>query len=715
MISPDNSVNTQLPKPARKRASDSPRSQGGASRESESSEPQEARSNPLIFVFQALRGRVLITAILAAVLGCIGALGGFFTQKRSYVSTGIVQVSANKQGILYENQDDSRLRLFDAFVSAEASYLKSRPVLDRTLTQPSIEQMGWTPSSDNFKRLRDSISIDSKGGLIMVSCKYSDAEGAAILVNSILDAYEDLHVELARREDSVRERQLGQREIELLTKLQNLENQMRESGQEYGLQSIASAHVRKIAQIQEVDQRVSELATTVASRESADSLSEVDTGDAEIKRLVVLDHALADMLFERTLRAAKLASAPGLGTSHPLIQNAKLALKSIDSAIEDRRSQLATLGTTGALTKSGKSAEDESLLGLKALLDRLKSRVDDLRGEAKELNSRFIQLEFLANEREQTRLLLDETRNALEQVRVESQNTLPGTIEIRARGSVPTQPDSDKRKIVAAAGAAGGGGTGILGVLALGYLFRRLRFSDEVISVVPSIPLAGVLPDVNTARPEQDVQFKNSIHRLRNFLQLSIGNQNHAQVTVVTSTGEGSGASTVALALARSYADSRLRTVVVDADLVAGTLSSNLGLSARDGVREAIVHDRLSGEVRPTEDHHLFAVPCGRTSDLNDEQVSRPSFSILLERLCSSFDNVVIDVGASNDRLVAEIAAALADQVVVVIPANEPAASAKRVEALLASNSPDLYFVFNRANAKDSAFANRSSKPLASR
>lgn len=664
-------------------------------------EAESTPANPVTIVLQLLRGRYVIAAALACWLGLIGGICGFFVQRPSYSSIGIIQVSANKRGILYENNDDSRLRLFDAFVASEASYLGSRPVLERAVSDPSIEELGWNQSGESLRRLREAVKIDAKGGLITVTGTSGKPETAATVVNSLLDAYEELHVEHSRRVDSVRERQLAHRELDLLRKLSEVETQMREAGQEYGLQSIAAAHVRKVAQIQEVDQRIAELENTIATREAEDALSEVDTGDVEIKRLVVLDHALADMLFDRSQRVAEINALPDwLMDSHPTVRAAKEKLKAIEQAIEDRRQQLATLGTTGALTKSGKTAAQESLDGLKALHISLVARAEALRGEGKELNGRFIRLEFLDKEREQIRHLLDETREALEEVRVESENTLPGTIEVRARGSVPTTPSKDKRKVMALAGAFGGGFAGLASLLAVAFLFRRLRFSDEISLALSDVSLAGTLPKFDETAAT-DAAYQLAIHSLRNRLQLSEPSHSQSQLIAVCGANQGSGATTASISLARSFASSRQRTVVVDADLMNEAMSKEFGYENLDGVREALVHDRLEDEVIQTDDEYLYAVPSGCDQTMTDQCVSKHAIASMFRRLREQFDVVIVDVGSCDQQLSAQVAAALADEVLMLLPVDVSAENAKRSVARAQTHVDNVQVVFNQAKHSD--------------
>ena len=74
--------------------------------------------------------RVVLAMLLVALLGALGAYGVI---SPAYQSSGMVRVLAREAKILYADSDDSRLRLYDAFVAAEMELLQSRPVLEAAL------------------------------------------------------------------------------------------------------------------------------------------------------------------------------------------------------------------------------------------------------------------------------------------------------------------------------------------------------------------------------------------------------------------------------------------------------------------------------------------------------------------------------------------------------------------------------------------------------
>ncbi|MBS0262445.1 MAG: hypothetical protein JSS02_10885 [Planctomycetes bacterium] len=663
--------------------------------------------NPLGIVSRNLRGRMKVALALSFALALVFAAAGYVVKGPVYVSGGIIQVFPNKKNILYSERDDSRLRLFDAFVAAEVSYLLSPPVLERAVASPALERLNWPLNINGMNKLKKSLEVDKKGGLITITAAYKDPEGAAALVNSVLTAYESLYAEQAKMHDSVRERELSHREQTLLGKIKDFDDEILNTGKEYGTGSIATAHIRKIAQAEDVDQRMSELAMTIAAKESADLTANVDVGDAEIKRLLVLDHAMADMLLERSKHAAELAVLESAhAEEHHTVVQARARLKVTDDAIEERRAQLATLGTAGTLTKTGSAAKPDSVEDLKALHDRFSKRRGDLQKEARELNERLIKLETLRKEREEMRELLDETRHALEQVRVESRHSLPGTVEIKSRGGVSTDPATDKRVAFAAAGGVFGGISGFAATVLFGLVFRRYRYSDELTAGHSEVKMIGILPEVQAEFPENEPLFERAIQSLRINLQLEVQSLHGSHVLAVTGPRRGSGSSTTALALAQAFARARLRTVLVDADFTDAQLTARLGLVGADGVREALIDGYLNGQLPEQPVGTLRTLPLGKAADLSDSHVSRRPLAHLIHELRGRCDQVVIDFGPLTERLVARLGVTLADQVLFVVPAGDDAKDVDPALAELLRLAPRrAYSLLNRAANDDPGIA----------
>lgn len=446
--------------------------------------------NPIATLVRLYRGQWFKTLVLAAIAGSGLAFLAFSIAKPVFVSEGLVRVVAKEAKILYADSDDSRLRLYDAFVSAEATYIQSQQVLSRAheiLLETMDEQQSDLPRP-KFQTLADALAVKKLKGLISVTAKSTEPSQAQQLVNALLRSYTELHARQSDNRTTLRARELEVRVQELLEKQYILNTQLLSVGEEYDESSLAKAHLTKVTQLEELDIRISDLTNTLAEMEAKDGAAQAaDTGDMEIKRATLLDRAMADMVFERAKRAAELEELEmRYMPAHPKVSKLTASLSVIDEAIEARRRLIATLGKTGAITGGDGASKSQSVAELQGLLRKLVSRRDELSFSAKDLNSKLIQLKRINAEQAQIAGMLGETRRILDQVRLESRNSLPGTVEILSRGSMPDAPAADKRMQFGLLGFMLGGFVAAICMLLRRQLAAGLLYSDDAVGLLPS-------------------------------------------------------------------------------------------------------------------------------------------------------------------------------------------------------------------------------------
>lgn len=675
----------------------------------EDEQPQAV--SPFKVVYRVLRGQGRQVLIFAAIAGSVCAMLPFVVSSPTYQSQGMIRVAVKEPSILYAHADDGRLRLFDAFVSAEVLYISSRPVLERALQalkSASKKTNGSIAIPQDVSELERRVTVKREKSLILVRSRHFEPKSAAQTVNAVLDAYHQLHREQASQYQSLRERELKTRESELVDRLSNLDKRSITVGEHYGRVSLAKAHSSKLARLDILEQRIADLDTTIAQKEANLASVDADTGDQNIQRAVLLDRALGNMTYDRAKRAAQIATLRDrYQPSHPKIRQAIAGLKIIDDAIEERRQQISTLGLTGALLSGEAQTPEKSLDELKSLRTKLQTRRDQMRADAKQLNSKYIDLAFLKEERQEVRLLLDETRRALEHIRVESQNSLPGSIQIIARGSVPEHPIEDKRIKFAVAGLIFGV-FGVLGVMVLISLLRpHYRFSDELDDLVDRAPLVGVIPEGDV---EGTGEVASAVHRLRSSLQLAPGSESACQVIGLTGAVSGVGSSTIALALARSFATAGFSTALVDADLVDSAITRRLQLESRGGLREATTQGSVDQCVHATDIERLDILPAGVEGQFDDESMALPNFKSVIDALRASHDRVIVDSGPQN-RLITNLVAAQANQTILIVKADDAAMPVRQaIAALTKQTAGRVCLAFNFAKQDDPALGD--SKPI---
>jgi capsular exopolysaccharide synthesis family protein len=224
--------------------------------------------------------------------------------------------------------------------------------------------------------------------------------------------------------------------------------------------------------------------------------------------------------------------------------------------------------------------------------------------------------------------------------------------------SSPTSPDPVKSGLL---GGIAGLVIGLLAALLLDSLDRRLRNTEAAedrlgLPVTGSL-FKGWLGDRAAAEGdarERDVRM-GAFRMIRNNLRFLAGSE-PPRVVVVTSSGAEEGKTTTALGLAQAAASSRMRTLLIEADLHRPVLAERLGLNASPGLAE-VLHDELPLDevvqaapppVAPANgtDPRTAAVDvvtAGAGAAASFEFLGGEEFAALLAHARSVYDLVVID------------------------------------------------------------------------
>ncbi|MEX0287113.1 MAG: hypothetical protein AB3N23_21115 [Paracoccaceae bacterium] len=611
--------------------------------------------NPIQGLARAMRGRwkhaISGAILLGAALGAVGYMSGV----QLYESQAILRVYPQESNILYATGEASVLKTFDSFVKAETTYVASHPVMSRAVDAITAEQPE-TYSDLTAKDLSGSIEIRRRDSLIVLKTKSRKAGFARQKLDAVVAAYLQLKVEAEEARSAVRLSELHNREQELVQRLTQLRATQLEVGGEFGMNAITKAHIEKIAQIDSLAARKSEVAATLAALQADRGGASADTSDEEIMRATLLDRAMADLNFERAKLMSELA---GLRAGYEGQSNARFRLKEsakldeiavIETALADRREQIKVLGQTGALTNASADGNDTSVVEISSLYSKIEGQLDTARAEARDLNRRRIELDQVEQDIDEARDLLEETRRALEVIRLESGRSLPGYAVVMSPASLPVDPVSDSRKMLAASGMMGGAGLALMLALAMGLTERRVRFGESLTPVDHQVPVLQVSATGFADAHAADL--------LRNELQLHplrkprlVGK---APVIAVTSADDGQ-TTDLARALAESHARAQMKTLFIDADIGAADVSQSA-----DNWR-GFLADTPSGPTYAPGENGIWELPQGPASDLEDSGVSAPMVRGALDEVLYDFDVVIVSAGSLRDRLSSQFVLPAAD------------------------------------------------------
>lgn len=639
-------------------------------------EADAAQPNPIAALFRAMRARWLGVAALAAVLGPVFAIVGYFAGVQLYESQAILRVFPQESNILYSTGEASVLKTFDSFVKAETSFVASHPVMNRS----AQDLLAMRPELEGLKGtdLAKSVQIKRSDSLIVLTTLSKDADFATQKLEAVIQSYLALKAEAEEVRTSVRLSELREREAELVGRLDALHADQLEIGGEFGLSALAKAHIEKIAQIEALASRKAEVAATLAALQNSTGKSSADTSDQEIMRATLLDRAMADLNFQRAKLLADLegVQAEYAGRTNMRLERlvtAKLQeISVIEKAMADRREQIRVLGQTGALTDVTDQGNEVTVEEIQSLFDKVAAQLETARDEARDLNRRRIGLDRVENEVKEVVELLDETRRALEVISLEYGRALPGYAVVMSPPSNTAKPAKDTRKMLMAGGMLGGVMLALILGLLRAFTEKRIRFAETLVPVERRLPVLQV-----SRENEHDAH---AADLLRNELQLkSLRKPRLVGMAPVLAVTGFAGYDTIDLArsLAQSFARARMNTLLIDAD-IAHAAEASKAEGWRDVLEGAGVMPRQADR-----EGWLWELSAGVGSHANDRTVSAPMIRAAISQAARSYDVVVVSTGCIQGRLASKFVLSASDVgVVVVNPTDKRADVFQQIDSL---------------------------------
>jgi succinoglycan biosynthesis transport protein ExoP len=239
------------------------------------------------------------------------------------------------------------------------------------------------------------------------------------------------------------------------------------------------------------------------------------------------------------------------------------------------------------------------------------------------------------------------------------------TVDAIDLATLPTKTAEPKISLVLALSLICGFGLGTGLAFAAENLDEIIRDPDEF-EALTNIPLFGVIPHIKAERrrPTESGELRlgesaetaiTVLHRpqsmeaeafraLRTSLQLASAGT-PPKVVLISSTLPGEGKTTVSLNLAAALSHQGKRVLLVDGDLRAGTLGTQMNLSGNPGLSAALAG---SGDWRdalqnPPGTTNLSVLQAGKRPPNSAELLGSPQMKQFLDQWRTEYDHVVID------------------------------------------------------------------------
>lgn len=630
-------------------------------------------------IVNLLRRRLRL--ILATLVVCLGIAGiALFALTPIYSASALVLVDTSRNALIDPDAQVSSASSENARVDSEVEILRSDTVLldviDR-LGLLSDEEFGvrldWRDQALAFLRLADAdlpqgdaalqsvlgrvksaVSVQRRGltYLISVQARSEQPRKAAELANSLAQAYIEDQMR-SKIEGVLAAREVLEARLQLARENIGRSEQQLDSLITENIDQLAAEPGSSIADLRD------DLASITGSQEQLQDLSQSVSQAAASRDWSTLvaqlqSDALAELEAQRQALTTSLSDA---GSTSAAAINLREELAAVEAAMAARA--------------------DRALTDLRAQVAELDDQASGLRQQIRsDVLSSDLPVEVLTQ--------LYEFQQSADLARTQYQSLLArsGDLQVQSelqiadsrivsRALPPARPAFPNAPVILLMAGFVGLGLGV----ALAFVYENFvgGFTSESqlslvtrLPVIGDIPLQRVNPDAQSAAQTLITaplsQFSEAIRRARAVVDQHLrrvrgsdaapitlkGPDGDGMVVMVSSSVPDEGKTTVALSLARAYAQSGTKTLIIDCDLRRPAIHQNLGIESEFGLFEYLAGrtegESLSSIILCDEETGLSVVVGSRRSDIpTDQLIAGNAFARLIAAAVKNFEVVILD------------------------------------------------------------------------
>lgn len=631
-------------------------------------EAQEITLEDILHIFKKRIGWFILAVVSAVVLTLIYILlatpiyEATVTIKinPSYES-GISTLFTNVQG--YSSRPD---------ISTEVEISKSRTVLERAIRSVGPDRLVERKDEDLEIDMTKLVTMVSKWmsvepvkdtRIIRLSIQHKDPVLAADLANAISIAYNERLKELSQNEFTLRrtfiEQQIPSAEKRLKEAQEKLK-EFKEKNQVFVLSEEAKNILSSLSQydsqynkltldLQELSTKIKILRDTLKTVDQKIVSSEVITSNPIIEQLRV---KLADLQVELAglLQSYSENDKRVIAVKTKINETEELIKKEVEKVVSSQTQIINPIYTQTVTELMDNESRYQVVNATMKALEKIREQYQAKMQALPLLEQQLLEFERNVSVQEGIYTLL---LQKLEEARI-SEAGVSGNAQIVDPATTPRIPVKPNKKLTLAIGGVLGLFIGILLVFLVEYLDKTLRGEDEIKRIIGAeIPILGRIPEYEFNSKEYSelvVRDKPTSPVSESFklasTNITFSKDIPPKVVTVTSPGPEEGKTFVAVNLALSFAQSGVKTILVDIDLRKPRVEKALGLDSRSkfGITNIIFQNRALDEFIIQFDENLDVLPVGPLPPNPTILFTSRRFEDLMKTLRERYEKVIIDL-----------------------------------------------------------------------
>ncbi len=591
------------------------------------------------------------------------------TQYKLLASRALAEKVATKLN-LYNNPHFATQK-----IPADATALQRQHHKDRIINR-LMKQIEVTP-------IRNSSLVD-------VSIFRPDPQMAALLVNTIAQAYIEQSLDLRFAASQEGAAWLQQKIDEARKKLEDSELKLNQYARAHNI--VASENKETITS-QKLEQLNKELITAQTKRSEAETrFREVSQGHPIPE---VVNNKLLETLKGEEAKIIAQVSEQGrkFGEKHPRMIQLNQELAGIRAKIASEHAYIVQ-----AVKNEYRMTQNQET--------SLKKALEEQKADTQDLGDRSVEYKVLLRDVETNRALYENMLKSLKTTT--ATENLPSTnIRIIYPASVPEKPAKPKKALNLALSLIVGSFLALGLVFGLEYVDTSLKNPDDVEKWL-EIPNLAMIPHLELEAQNKDQISGLVVHyggnplaaeayrALRTSIVFSAAGKAPG-VILVTSSLPGEGKSLTSVNLAAAIAKAGKDILLVDADMRRPSLHKIFKVKQEPGLSNYLVGEINDLPCVPTVVPHLYLLPCGKIPPNPSELLGSARMEELLVKARAHFAQIILDSPPLISVTDATILSTKSEGVLLVIRAEEvPRKVAKKAkDQLLGVNSHLLGSVLN--------------------